>query len=71
MVHLRFHISLSKKYMGDPLLIITSEDIGIKNNLSYEDIPVQIRDCHVCKLMFKEAVSVKVLWRNPFVEEAT
>ncbi|WMV29504.1 hypothetical protein MTR67_022889 [Solanum verrucosum] len=66
-----FHISLLKKYMGDPSLIITTEDIGIKDSLSYEEILVQILDRLVHKLRTKEVASVKVLWRNQFVKEAT
>ncbi|WMV46275.1 hypothetical protein MTR67_039660 [Solanum verrucosum] len=60
-----------KKFMGDPSLIIPTEDIGIKDSLSYEDIPVQILDRRVRKLRTKEVASVKVLWRDQFVEEAT
>ncbi|KAK4714099.1 hypothetical protein R3W88_020006 [Solanum pinnatisectum] len=70
-VHSVFHISMLKKCMGDPSLIIPTESIGIKNNLSYEEIPVQILDRQVHKLRTKEVASVKVLWRNQFVEEAT
>ncbi|WMV50637.1 hypothetical protein MTR67_044022 [Solanum verrucosum] len=70
-VHPVFHISMLKKYMGDPSLIIPIEDIGIKDSLSYEEIPIQILDRQVCKLRTKEVASVKVLWRNQFVEEAT
>ncbi|WMV33357.1 hypothetical protein MTR67_026742 [Solanum verrucosum] len=70
-VHPVFHVSMLKKWMGDPLLIIPTEDIGIKNSLSYEEIPVQILDRQVRKSMTKEVASVKVLWRNQFVEKAT
>ncbi|WMV45281.1 hypothetical protein MTR67_038666 [Solanum verrucosum] len=70
-VHLVFHFSMLKKCMGDPSLIILTEDISIKDTLSYEEIPVQILDRQVCKLRTKEVASVKVLWRNQFVEEAT
>ncbi|WMV09639.1 hypothetical protein MTR67_003024 [Solanum verrucosum] len=56
-----------KKCMRDPSLIIPTEDIGIKDSLSYEEI----LDHQVRKLRTKEVVSVKVLWRNQFVEEAT
>ncbi|WMV29724.1 hypothetical protein MTR67_023109 [Solanum verrucosum] len=69
--HPDFHVSLSKKCMGDPSLIIPTEDIGIKDSLSYEDISVQILDCQVRKLRNKEVLSVKVIWRNQFVGEAT
>ncbi|WMV19676.1 hypothetical protein MTR67_013061 [Solanum verrucosum] len=57
--------------MGDLLLIIPTEDIGIKDSLSYEEIPVRILDRQVLKLRTKEVAPVKVFWRNQFVEEAT
>ncbi|WMV33953.1 hypothetical protein MTR67_027338 [Solanum verrucosum] len=60
-----------EKCMGDTSLIIPTEDIGIKDSLSYEEIPVPILDRQVHKLRTKEVASVKVLWRNHFVEEAT
>ena len=52
--------------MDDPSLIIPIEDNGSKDNLSHEDIPVQIVDRQVYKLKTKEIASVKVLWRNQF-----
>ncbi|WMV54235.1 hypothetical protein MTR67_047620 [Solanum verrucosum] len=60
-----------KKCMGDPSLIIPTKHIGINDSLSYEKIPVHILDRQVRKLRTKEVASVKVLWRNQFVEEAT
>ncbi|WMV30379.1 hypothetical protein MTR67_023764 [Solanum verrucosum] len=36
------HVSMLKMCMGDPSLIIPTEDIGIMDNLSYEEIPAQI-----------------------------
>ncbi|WMV46945.1 hypothetical protein MTR67_040330 [Solanum verrucosum] len=70
-LHPVFHISMFKKYMGDPSLITPNENIGIKDNLSYEEIPVEILDHQARKLRTKEVASVKVLWRNQFVKEAT
>ncbi|XP_015169441.1 uncharacterized protein [Solanum tuberosum] len=70
-VHPVLHISMLKKCMGDPALIVPTESIGVKDTLSYEEIPVQILDLQVCKLRTKEVASAKVLWRNQFVEEAT
>ncbi|WMV18810.1 hypothetical protein MTR67_012195 [Solanum verrucosum] len=70
-VHPMFHISMLKNCMGDPSLIIPTQNIEIKDGLSYEEIPVQILDRQVRKLRTKEVASVKVLWRNQFVEEAT
>ncbi|WMV24559.1 hypothetical protein MTR67_017944 [Solanum verrucosum] len=60
-----------KKCISDPSLILPTESVRIKDGLSYEEIPVQILYRQVCRLRTKEVASVKVLWRNQFVEEAT
>ncbi|WMV14936.1 hypothetical protein MTR67_008321 [Solanum verrucosum] len=70
-VHPVFHISMLKKCMGNPSLIIPTESIEIEDSLFYEEIPVQVLDHQVRKLRTKEVASVKVLWRNQFIEEAT
>ena len=49
-VHPVFHISMLKKYLGDPWLIVPSENDEIKDNLSDEEITIQILDRQVCKL---------------------
>ncbi|WMV09656.1 hypothetical protein MTR67_003041 [Solanum verrucosum] len=53
-----FHVSMLKKCMNDPSLIIPTEDIRIKDILSYEEILVQILDRQVRKLRTKEVASV-------------
>ncbi|WMV24889.1 hypothetical protein MTR67_018274 [Solanum verrucosum] len=63
-VHPVFHISMLKNCMEYPSLIIPIENIGIKDNLSYEKIHVEIIDSQVRKLRNKEVASVKLLWRN-------
>ena len=70
-VHPVFEISVLKKFMGDPSLIVPTENVGIKDRLSNKEIPVQILDRQVHKLRIKEVASVKVLWKNQFVDEAT
>ncbi|KAH0729411.1 hypothetical protein KY289_000599 [Solanum tuberosum] len=70
-VHPVFHISMLKKCIGDPSLILPTESVGIKDSLSYEKILIQILDRQVRRLRTKDVASVKVLWRNQFVEEAT
>ncbi|WMV08971.1 hypothetical protein MTR67_002356 [Solanum verrucosum] len=59
-----------KKCLGDPSLIVPVENIGIKDNLSYVEILVQILDRQIRKLRTKEVASVKVLWRTKFVKQA-
>ncbi|WMV30296.1 hypothetical protein MTR67_023681 [Solanum verrucosum] len=43
-VHSVFHMSMLKKCMADPSLIIPTEDIGIKDSLYYEEIHIHILD---------------------------
>lgn len=57
--------------MDNPSLNIPTRDIGIKDNLSYEENPIQVLDRQICKFRTKNIASVKVLWRNQFVEETT
>ncbi|WMV24428.1 hypothetical protein MTR67_017813 [Solanum verrucosum] len=65
-----FHVSLLKKCVADPSLIVSLETVGVKYSLSFEEVLVQILDRHVHKLRTKEVASLKVLGRNYFVEEA-
>ncbi|XP_060170518.1 uncharacterized protein LOC132601455 [Lycium barbarum] len=65
------YIGPYKKFMGDPSLVVPTEILGVKDSLSYEEIPVAILDRQIRKLRTKEIASVKVLWRNQKVEEAT
>ena len=60
-----------KKCIGDPVSILPLEVLGVKEDLPYKDVPVEILDHQVKKLRNKEVVSVKVLWRNHLVEGAT
>ncbi|XP_070046061.1 uncharacterized protein [Nicotiana tomentosiformis] len=59
------------KVVGDPTVIVPVETIEVNEELTYEEIPVSIIDWQVRKLRNKEIVSVKVLWRNQKIEEAT
>ena len=70
-VHPVFHVSMVKKCIGDPEFILPIEGLGVNNNLSYEKFPFEILDRQVKRLRNKEVASVRVLWRNHLVEEAT
>ena len=63
-VHPVFYISLLKKYVGDPASIVPLQSVGVKDSLSYEDLPVKILDRQVRRLRNKEVASVKILWRS-------
>ncbi|WMV25038.1 hypothetical protein MTR67_018423 [Solanum verrucosum] len=71
LIHLVFHVSMLKKCIGDPVSIIPLEGLGVDENLSYEEVPVEILDRQVKKLRNKEVASIRVLWRNQLVEDGT
>ncbi|TMW93588.1 hypothetical protein EJD97_011413 [Solanum chilense] len=70
-VHPVFHASMLKKCISDPESILPIEGLGVEENLSYKDSPVEILDRQVKKFSNKEVASVKVLWKNHLVEGAT
>ncbi|XP_070020395.1 uncharacterized protein [Nicotiana sylvestris] len=57
--------------VGDPSIIVPVETIEVNEELSYKEVPVAILDRQVRKLRNNEIASVKVLWQNQQVEEAT
>ena len=46
-VHSVFHVSMLKKCIGDSESILLIEGLGVKDNLSYEEVPVQFLDSQV------------------------
>ena len=66
-----FHVSILKKFIGNPASILHVEGLGVGEDLSYEEVPVEILDRQVKRLRNKEITTVKVLWRNHLVEGAT
>ncbi|WMV42078.1 hypothetical protein MTR67_035463 [Solanum verrucosum] len=70
-VHSIFHVSFLKKCVVDMTSIVPLEGLGVRENISYEEVSVEILDRKVRKLRNKEVSSVKVLWRNQLFEGAT
>ena len=65
-----FHISMLRKYIPDPSHVLETLEIELRDDLSYEEQPVQILGREEKELRNKTISLVKVLWRNHLVEEA-
>ena len=70
-VHNVFYISMLRKYISDPSHVLEAPEIELRDDLSYEEQPVQILGREEKELRNKTISLVKVLWRNHLVEEAT
>ncbi|XP_020982544.1 uncharacterized protein LOC110273726 [Arachis duranensis] len=71
MIHPVFHVSMLRKYLSYPSHVLAPQAIELKEDLSFEEDPVAIVDRQVKKLCSKEIASVKVIWKNHSIEEAT
>ena len=70
-VHNVFHIFMLLKYIPDSSHVLDTPEIELRDDLSYEEQPVQILGREEKELCNKTISLVKVLWRNHLVEEAT
>ncbi|XP_019256475.1 PREDICTED: uncharacterized protein LOC109234889 [Nicotiana attenuata] len=70
-IHPVFHVSMLRKFIGDPTRVVPTDDVHIAEDLSYEEIPVAILDRQIRKLRNKEVAFMKVLWGSKNVEETT
>ncbi|XP_070031649.1 uncharacterized protein [Nicotiana tomentosiformis] len=70
-VHLIFHVSMLRKYVGDPSHVLDFSTVQLDGDLTYDVEPMAILGRHVRKLRSKDIASVKVQWRDQPIEEAT
>ena len=70
-VHPVFQVSMLKKFLGDPSSILPVVGFAIDEDLSYEEVVVEILDQQVNRMGNKEVATLKVLWRNHLIEGAT
>ena len=70
-VHNVYHISMLHMYISDPSQVLEAPKIELRDDLSYEEQPVQILGREEKELRNKTISLVKVPWRNHLVEEAT
>ena len=66
-VHNVFHVSVLRKYMTDLSHVLEYEPINVREDLCYEEQPVQILDRKDQVLRSRKITLVKVLWRNHIV----
>ena len=66
-----FHVSMLMRYISDPSHVVSSETIELRQDLTYEEEPIEILAREVKELWNKQIPLVKVLWRNHKTEEAT
>ncbi|XP_057443964.1 uncharacterized protein LOC130736135 [Lotus japonicus] len=53
-----------RKYIADPTHVIELDDIELRDDLSFETLPISIGDTRIKKLRGKEIVLVKVIWNK-------
>ena len=70
-IHDTFHVSMLRKYIPDPSHVLKEQPVQLKDNLTYEEIPVEIVDRKEQVLRSKVIPLVKVLWKNHESEAAT
>ncbi|XP_070022577.1 uncharacterized protein [Nicotiana sylvestris] len=70
-VHPLFHVSMLRKYVGDPSHVLDFSTIQLDCDLAYDVEPVAIFGRQVTKLRSKDIALVKVQWRGHPIEEAT
>ena len=70
-IHGVFHVSMLRRYIPDPSHVLRDQPVELREDLTYEEIPVQILDRREQVLRNKTIPLVEVLWRNQVMEEAT
>ena len=69
--HAVFHVSMLRKYIATPDVIVEYEPLEIQEGFTYVEEPVKIVDKKDQVLRTKMIPIVKVLWHNHGVKEAS
>jgi len=62
--HNVFHESQLRKYISDPTHVIRPDTVILKNNLTFDAIPIQIMDKKVKELRGRQIPLLKVMWNE-------
>ena len=60
-IHLVFHVSMLKMYITNPSNVLQPQTVELREDLTYEEYPVEIVDRRIRQLRTKEIPMVKVL----------
>jgi len=63
-LHNVFHVSQLRKYISDPSHVIRPNTVQLKNNLTFDAMPVQILDKKVRELRGRQIPLIKVIWNE-------
>nr|KYP57157.1 Retrotransposable element Tf2 [Cajanus cajan] len=61
-LHDVFHVSQLRKYIHEPSHVVELDDVPVKENLTFEKLPVAVVDHKLKELRDKSISLVKVLW---------
>lgn len=70
-IHNIFHVFMLRKYIPDPSHVITTEELEVNEDVSYETKPIAVVDCKEQVLRNRVILLLKVIWRHRGLEEAT
>ena len=70
-IHNVFHESILRKYILDPSHVLSYEPLQIRDDLSYEEVLIEILDRKEQVLCNRTAYWIKVLWKNHLVKETS
>ena len=70
-IHNVFHVFMLRKYIPEPSHVLNYDQLQIKDDLSYEEVPIEILDRKEHMLRTKSIPLVKVLWKNHALKEAS
>ncbi|XP_075640657.1 uncharacterized protein LOC142612450 [Castanea sativa] len=70
-IHNVFHESMLRKYIPDSYHVLSYEPLQIRDDLSYEEVPIEILDPKEQVLRKRTISWVKVLWKNHSEKEAS
>ena len=70
-VHNVFHVSMLRKYIPDPNHVMEYEPLHLREDLTYEEVPIWIVDKKDQVLRHRTIPYIKVQWSNFNEREAT